>query len=152
MAINFVQGQVAVGDPSPTGPTANSNDKDVHVKVVKLTSANFTITTSTKTLVAVLPADATILGFEYWNKTKLAGNSISAATLSLGTTSGGTEFVSAFDVFTTVGTQATLTPVTGIMQNYGIPLGGDIPVYATGLATTGSPSSGEIYVSIFYVR
>jgi len=152
MAINFVQGQVAVGDPSPTGPTANSNDKDVHVKVVKLTSANFTITTSTKTLVAVLPADATILGFEYWNKTKLAGNSISAATLSLGTTSGGTEFVSAFDVFTTVGTQAKLTPVTGIMQNYGIPLGGDIPVYATGLATTGSPSSGEIYVSIFYVR
>lgn len=152
MAINFVQGQVAVGDPSPTGPTANSNDKDVHVKVVKLTSANFATTTSVKTLVAVLPADATILGFEYWNKTKLAGNSISAAALSLGTTSGGTEFVSAFDVFTTVGTQGTLTPVTGIMQNYGIPLGGDIPVYASGLATTGNPTSGEIYVSIFYVR
>jgi len=152
MAINFVQGQVAVSDPSPTGPTANSNDKDVHVKVVKLTSANFTITTSTKTLVAVLPADATILNISYWNKTKLAGNSISAAALSLGTTSGGTELVSAFDVFTTVSTAALISPVTGIMQNYGIPLGGDIPIYATGLATTGNPTSGEIYVAIQYVR
>ena len=152
MAINFVQGQVAVGDPNPTGPTANSNDKDVHVKVVKLTSANFAVTTSVKTLVAMLPADSTILRFEYWNKTKLAGASISAAVLSLGTTSGGTEFVSAFDVFTTVSTQDILSPVTGIMQNYGVPLGGDIPVYASGLATTGTPTSGEIYVSIFYVR
>lgn len=152
MSIVFVPGQVAVGDPSPTGPTPNSNIKDVLVKVVKLTSANFAITTSVKTLVAVLPADATILKFEYWNKTKLAGASISAAALSLGTTSGGTEFVSAFDVFTTVATTGTLTPVTGIMQNYNIPLGADIPVYATGLATTGTPTSGEIYVSIFYVR
>lgn len=152
MAINFVQGQVAVGDPSPIGPTPISNVKDVQTKVVKLTSANFTVTTSTKTLVAVLPADATILSFKYWNKTKLAGGSISAATLSLGTTSGGTEFVNAFDVFTTVGTQATLSPVTGIMQNYNVPLGTDIPVYATGLATTGSPTSGEIYVEIQYVR
>lgn len=152
MAINFVQGQVAVSDPNPTGPSAISNIKDVQVKVVKLTSANFTITTSTKTLVAVLPADATILKFEYWNKTKLAGGGISAAALSLGTTSGGTEFVNAFDVFTTVGTTATLSPVTGIVQNYGVPLGGDIPVYATGLATTGNPTSGEVYVSIYYVR
>lgn len=152
MAINFVQGQVAVGDPSPTGPTANSNDKDVHVKVVKLTSANFATSTSVKTLVAVLPADSTILSISYWNKTKLAGNSISAAALSLGTTSGGTEFVSAFDVFTTVSTAALISPVTGIMQNYGIPLGADIPVYASGLATTGNPTSGEIYVAIQYVR
>lgn len=152
MAINFVQGQVAVSDPSPTGPTAISNIKDVLVKVVKLTSANFTVTTATNTLVAMLPADATILRFEYWNKTKLAGGSISAAALSLGSTSGGTEFVSAFDVFTTVSTFGVITPATGIMQNYAVPLGGDIPIYAKGLATTGSPTSGEIYVSIFYVR
>lgn len=152
MAIQFVPGLVAVGDPSPTGPTSNSNIKDVVTKVVKLTSANFTVTTATNTLVAVLPADATILGFKYWNKTKLAGGSISAAALSLGTASGGTEFVSAFDVFTTVGTQALLSPVTGIMQNYALPLGGDIQVWAKGLATTGTPTSGEIYVTIEYVR
>jgi len=152
MAINFVQGQVAVGDPNPNGPSAISNIKDVVTKVVKLTSANFTVTTSTKTLVAVLPADATILGFRYWNKTKLAGGSVASATLSLGTTSGGTEFVSAFDVFTTVGTQALISPVAGIMQNYNVPLSGDIPVYATGLTTTGSPTSGEIYLEIQYVR
>lgn len=151
MAINFVQGQVAVGDPNPNGPSVISNIKDVVVKVVKLTSANFS-TTAINTLVAALPADSTILKFEYWNKTKLAGNSISAAALSLGSTSGGTEFVSAYDVFTTVGTTATLSPVTGIMQNYGLPLGSDIPVWAKGLATTGIPTSGEIYVAIYYVR
>ena len=153
MAINFVPGQVAVGDPAAgTGPNASSNIKDVVTKVVKLTSANFTVTTATNTLVAVLPADATILGFKYWNKTKLAGGSISAAAMSIGSTSGGTEFVSAFDVFTTVSTQALVQPVTGIMQNYSLPLGGDIPIWVKGLATTGSPTSGEIYLEIQYVR
>ena len=152
MAINFVQGQVAVGDPSPIGPTALSNIKQPLVTVVKLTSANFTVTTATNTLVAVLPADATILSFTYWNKTKLAGGSISAATLSLGSASAGTQFVNAFDVFTTVSTQALISPVTGIMQNYNVPAGGDIQIWASGLATTGSPTSGEIYVEIRYVR
>ena len=152
MAINFVQGQVAVGDPNPTGPTPLSNIKDVVTKVVKLTSANFTVTTATNTLVARLPADATILSMSYWNKTKLAGGSISAAAMSVGSTSGGTEFVSAFDVFTTVGTMAFLSPITGIMQNYSLPLGGDIPSWVKGLATTGSPTSGEVYLVIEYVR
>lgn len=152
MAINFVPGQVALGDPNPTGPTPISNIKDVVTKVVKLTSANFTVTTATNTLVAMLPADATILSMRYWNKTKLAGGSIAGAAMSVGSTSGGTEFVSAFDVFTTVGTMAFLSPITGIMQNYSLPLGGDIPIWVKGLATTGSPTSGEIYLVIEYVR
>jgi hypothetical protein len=152
MAINFVQGQVAVSDPNPGGPTATSNIKTVVTTVVKLTSANFTVTTATNTLVAVLPADATILGFKYWNKTKLAGGSISAAAMSIGTASAGTQFVNAFDVFTTVGTQAIISPVTSIMQNYNIPYGTDIQVWVSGLATTGSPTSGEIYLEIQYVR
>ena len=65
MAIQFVPGQVAVSDPNAAypNPTAISNIKDVVVKVVKLTSANFTVTTATNTLVAVLPADATILEY-----------------------------------------------------------------------------------------
>lgn len=153
MAINFVQGQVAVGDPSPTGPTATSNIKDVVVKVIKLTSANFSTSGGTNTLVAVLPADATILEISAWKKTQLSGNSISAATLSLGSTSGGTEFVNAYDIYgATTNNQVYLNPQAGIMQNYAVPLGGDINIYAKGVATTGNPTAGEIYVKILYVR
>ena len=43
----------------------------------------------------MLPADATILDMKLWVKTQLAGGSISAATLALGTTSGGTEIMAA---------------------------------------------------------
>jgi len=135
-----------------TNPTVTSNIKEPYVKIVKLTFADFAITTSVKRLVAWLPADASITGFEYWNKTKLAGNSIDGATLSLGTASGGTQFVSAFDVFTTVGTNAVLSPVTGIYQPYAVPLGGDIPIWTAGLTTTGTPTSGEIYLLIKYIR
>jgi hypothetical protein len=153
MAINFVQGLVAVGDPNPNGPSAISNIKDVVVKVVKLTSANYTVTTSTKTLVAVLPADATILDMKLWVKTQLAGGSISAATLALGTTSGGTEIMAAnAAAYGAAGVNSTLTPVVGMMQNYSLPLGADIQVWASGLATTGTPTSGEQYLSIYYVR
>lgn len=152
MAINFVQGQVAVGDPNPGGPTATSNIKDKFVKVVKLTSANFT-TTNVDTLVAVLPADATILGFDFWVKTQLAGGSVSAATLSLGSSSGGTQFVSASTLaFGTAGTYTTMPAVSGIMQNYNVPLGSDIQIYARGTATTGNPTSGELYLAINYAR
>jgi hypothetical protein len=154
MAINFVQGQVAVSDPNPNGPSATSNIKDVAVKVVKLTSANYAVTTSVKTLVAVLPADATILSYELWVKTQLAGGSISAATLSLGTTSGGTDIMAANSAaYGAAGVGTKLTPVVGgLMQNYNIPNGGDIPIYANGLATTGTPTSGEQYLAIYYVR
>jgi len=153
MAINFVQGLVAVGDPNPTGPSTISNIKDVVVKVVKLTSANYAVTTSVKTLVAVLPADATIIDMKLWVKTQLAGGSISAATLALGTTSGGAELMAANSAaYGAAGVNATLTPIIGIMQNYNVPLGDDIRVYASGLATTGTPTSGEQYLSIYYVR
>jgi len=153
MAFIFVPGLVAVGDPSPTGPTANSNTKEVCVKVVKLTSANYTVTTSTKTLVAILPADATILGFKLWVKTQLAGGSVSAATLKLGTVSDGAELMVAnAAAFGAAGVATVLTPVVGIFQNYALPLGADIQIWATGLATTGTPTSGEMYLSVEYVR
>jgi hypothetical protein len=154
MAINFVPGQVAVSDPTAgTGPNANSNIKDVVVKAVKLTSANFTVTTATNTMVAVLPADATILSFRLWVKTQLAGGSVSAATLSLGTASAGTQFVSASALaFGAASTYSVMPAVSGIMQNYNIPYGNDIQVWASGLATTGTPTSGELYLIIEYVR
>lgn len=138
-------------DPNSAGPFPTFQIKNVQTKAFKLTFANFA-TAAVNTLLGKLPADASILSFEYWNKTKLAGNSISAATLSVGSTSGGTEFVSAYDVFTTVGTQAILSPVTGILQPYSLPLGSDISIYASGASTTGTPTSGEIYLIIKYVR
>lgn len=151
MAINFVQGQVAVGDPNPGGPSATSNDKDVHVKVVKLTSANFG-TTAVNTLVAVLPADSTILSIDKVVKTQLAGGGITAATVNIGSSSGGTQFASAYSVFDAAGVNAMVTPLTGTIQNYSLPPGADIPVWVGGTATTGAPTSGEIYLAINYVR
>lgn len=151
MAIIFVPGQVAIGDPSPTGPTANSNTKDVQTKVVKLTSANFS-TGGTNTQVAVLPADSSITGMRLWVKTQLAGGSISAATFSVGTASAGTQFVSAITAFAAAGTYTMVSPITGIVQNYNIPYGQDIQVWVNGTATTGNPTSGEIYLIVEYVR
>ena len=86
MAFVFTGGQVAVSDPStgggPSGPTATSNIKDVVMKAVKLTSANFS-TTGVNTKVAVLPPDASIVRLSLWTNVQLAGGSISAATISL---------------------------------------------------------------------
>lgn len=151
MAIQFVPGQVAVGDPSPIGPTATSNIKDLQVKVVKLTSANFT-TGGTNTQVAVLPADSSVLGMRLWVKTQLAGGSVSAATYSIGTASAGTQFVSAVTAFAAAGVYTVVTPITAIIQNYSIPYGQDIQVWVNGTATTGNPTSGELYLIIEYVR
>ena len=151
MAIQFVPGQVAVGDPYPTGPTVNSNvNKDVVVKAVKLSSANFG-TSAVNTLAAVLPADATILSMRLWVRTQLAGGGITAATINVGTASG-TQFVSAFNSFGTAGAYSVITPISNIMQNYAVPLGGDIPIWVGGTATTGNPTSGEIYLIVEYVR
>ena len=152
MAIQFVPGQVAVGDPYPTGPTVNSNvNKDVVVKAVKLSSANFG-TSAVNTLAAVLPGDATILRMRLWVRTQLAGGGITAATINVGTSSGGTQFVSAFNSFGTAGAYSVITPISGIMQNYQIPVTGDIPIWVGGTATTGAPTSGEIYLIVEYVR
>lgn len=149
--INFVPGQVAVGDPSPSGPNATSNDKIVHTKVVKLTSANFT-TTGVNTLVAVFPADATILGVDYYTKTVLSGNGVTAPTVSLGSASAGTQFASAAAMTNTAGVNAKLTPLTALMQNYQVPLGADISMWVAGACSTGNPTAGEIYLTFYYVR
>ena len=152
MAIQFVAGQVAVGDPSPIGPTALSGPaKDVQVKIVKLSSANFA-TVAVNTKVAVLPAEVTIIGIQTWVKTALSGNSVASPTLSLGTASAGTEFTSALAITNTTGTFAVATPITGIVQNYAVPLGTDVQVWASGSCSTGNPTAGEIYVIIQYVR
>jgi hypothetical protein len=151
MAIQFVPGQVTISDPNPGGPSAISNVKSDLVKIVKLSGANFT-TTNTDALVAVLPADATITSMSLWIKTQLAGNSVSAAALSVGSSLGGTQFLNAVSAFGAANTFAALTPISGIYQNYQVPLGSDIQIFARGTATTGNPTSGEMYLTIRYVR
>jgi hypothetical protein len=150
MAVIFVQGQVAVSDPNPGGPSATSNIKDVVVKAVKLTSANFT-TGGTNTLVAVLPADASILNMQLLVETALTGNSISAATVDIGATSGGAGYVSAASAFGAAGTNSMLSKLGGV-EHYNVPLGADKPIWVKGTATTGSPTAGEMYLMVYYVR
>lgn len=138
-------------DPNSSGPFSTFQVKDVVTKVFKLTFANFT-TGNTDALIGRLPADASIVTVKTWLKTAFAGNSVASPVLSLGSTSGGTEFSSAVALTNTVGTYAVHTPITGILQAYQVPLSGEIPLYARGGCSTGSPTSGELYVIVEYVR
>jgi hypothetical protein len=140
------------GDPNSAGPFATFQIKDVVCKDIKLTFANFA-TGNVDTNVAAIPADATILGFDLWVKTQLAGNSISAATISIGSSSGGTQFASALAAaFGAAGVATKLSPVTGIHQAYNPPYTSDINIWVRGNSTTGTPTSGEMYLTIYYVR
>lgn len=151
MPTQFLTGQVAISDPYPGGPTATTNVHQGQSKIIRLTGANFT-TGGAQNLVAVLPADACITSMSLWIKTQLAGGSVSAATLSLGLTAGGTDFLSAISAFGTASTKAVLSPISGIFENYNVPWGTDLRIYATGTATTGNPTSGEMYLEISYTR
>lgn len=139
-------------DPNSAGPFPTFQLKDQYTKVIKLTNANFG-TVAVNSFLAALPADASIMSMVYWNKTKLNGGGITAATLNIGITSGGTDFVSAFDILTPAsGAQGFISPITGILQPYNIPYGPDIKFWFGGTATTGNPTGGEIYIAINYVR
>jgi hypothetical protein len=138
-------------DPNASGPFASFQDKDVHVRVYKLTNANFT-TTNTDTLVGAIPADSSILSFETWLKTAFSGNGVTSPVISIGSASGGTQFASAVALTNTTGTQARVTPVTGILQPYGIPLGNDIQIWVRGGCSTGNPTAGELYLTLYLVR
>lgn len=143
MALNF----------SPVVPvTALSNDKQPHLKIIKLTSADFS-TGGTASVKAVIPADASILEMTYWKKTAFSGGGITAATLSIGITGTATYFANAFDVHTpAAGTRGSVTPMTNLIQDTSLPLGSDYSILVTGTATTGNPTAGELYIEIRYVR
>lgn len=132
-------------------PTATSNDKVVHQKTVRLTSADFT-TAGAASVKAVLPADSSILGFSQWTNVQLAGGGITAATLSVGVAGAPAKFLSAVTAFGAAGAYVWPATQTNILQAYNLPLGPDISLLFTGTATTGNPTSGEIYVTIWYVR
>lgn len=138
-------------DPNSAGPFSTFQVKDVVTKVFKLTFANFT-TANTDALIGRLPADASIISVNTWLKTAFSGNGVTSPVLSLGSSSGGTQFSSAVALTNTVGTFATHSPITGICQEYQVPLGGEIPLYARGGCSTGNPTAGELYVLVKYVR
>lgn len=139
-------------DLNPGGPSPISNDKSVHCKVAKLTFSNFT-TVGVNTLLFDLPADSTITNIRLWVKTQLAGGSVSAATLALGSASGGAQFAAAnAAAFGAAGVNSTLSPILAIMQPYNVPNGPDIQIWGAGVAATGNPTSGEMYVTVDYVR
>lgn len=140
-------------DPNSSGPFSTFQVKNNQTKVLKLTNANFS-TAGVNTFVAALPADASILNISLWVKTQLAGGSVSAATISVGSASAGTQFVNANTAaFNTAGVRAGLSPITNIMQAYNVPYTtGDIQIWVNGTSTTGNPTSGEMYLEISYVR
>lgn len=138
-------------DPNSAGLFSTFQVKDVVTRVFKLTFANFT-TTNTDTLIGKFAADSSIIQVTTWLKTAFAGNSVASPVLSLGSSSGGTQFSSAVAITNTVGTQALHSPMAGIMQEYTVPLGGEINLYARGGCSTGNPTSGELYVMVQFVR
>lgn len=143
---------IIYNDPNTSGPFSTFQVKDVVIKVVKLTFADFA-TGGTASVKAALPADASIVELSYWKKTAFSGNGITAATLSIGTPANATYFANAVDVHSSAaGTDARITPVTNILQEYQVPLGGEYQIQFTGTATTGNPTAGEIYIKIVYVR
>ena len=139
-------------DPNSAGPFSTFQVKEAKVKVFKLPYTLFVNGGGTPTLLGKLPADASIIRISTWVETALAGNTVSAPTLSLGSASGGTQFTSALAITNTVKTYAVSNLVTGIMQSYGVPLGGEINLWALGDCTSGPPTSGLIYLMVEYVR
>lgn len=141
MAVNYADNRV----------TATSNNKSVHVKSVKLTFADVT-TAGANSVKAVLPAQSTILGFQFWKKTQLSGNGITAATLSIGIPGAATSFVNAADILTPTAGDTSFLRSTTTHQNYDPGNRTDISLLFTGTATTGNPTAGEFYVDIIYAE
>lgn len=140
-------------DPNTSGPFSDFQVKNTQVKVFKLTNTNFG-TTAVNTLIGALAADSSILAMTLWVKTPLTGNSISAATISVGSASGGTQFVNANTAaFGAQGVRTSLSPINGIYQPYNVPYTtGDIQIWISGAATTGIPTAGEMYLEVSFVR
>lgn len=149
MSFNF-NGLPTQTFPSPTNPIV----KDLHMKAVKLTFADFT-TGGTASVKAYVPADASIVGFEQWTKTTFAGNGVTVVSLQIGITGTVAKYLAASTIALT---GPSIVAVPGGVQNnlYAeydpTAPGGDIPLLFTGTATTGNPTSGEAYILIKYVR
>lgn len=150
MSFNF--STVGANGPTPTAPAA----KDIQCKAVKLTSANFT-TGGTASVVAYLPADASIVRVSTYIGTTFSGNGVTALAYTLGVTGTAAKYVTSTTMGITASAaapvQAILTGGGGAFQEWNpAQPGGDVPLLFTGTATTGNPTAGEAYLLIEYVR
>ncbi len=129
-------------------PTATSNVKDVCVKSFQVSRTDTTpVAGSPK---AVIPADATLLGISIIGT--VASDAGTTATVSIGTTTGSTEWVNAFDIKTN-GAKQNLPNMLVVGNLNGIPLGNDVQVFAKYAETGGaSTTGGPWYVQVTYVR
>lgn len=132
--------------PDPN-PTTTSNVKQLFVKEVQISR-----TTTASTVLAVLPADATIL-FMVVRSTAVS-DAGTTATISLGNLSSATAYINALNVKTT---PAANTPTMVVQSNLGnisgIPLGSDqqvVGVYAE--SGTASTAGGPWVIDIVYTR
>ena len=150
-----------VADLVPLNPTMVSPDyptrKDYHLVPFQVVRTN---TTATK--VAVLPADATILGFRFYIQTPSNAGTTAIVTLTgqgVGPT-GATFAFGSQSVLAAAGNtglmNATVNTVTGIFnleRPPAVQTSGDIIIYATYAETgTASTTGGPFYFVIEYVR
>jgi hypothetical protein len=138
-------------DPNAAGPFQSFQLKDLQVRVHKIGFASFT-TTGVNLLLGSYPPDTAFVGFDVWTQTALAGGGITSPVYSLGNVAAGTQFASAVALTNTTGTQAKVTPVTGILQEHDPTNRTDINLWFRGACSTGNPTSGSIYVVVYYAR
>jgi hypothetical protein len=125
--------------------------KDIEVKVFSVPFSYFA-TGNVDTLLGTFPADTAFLGFDVWVGTVLAGNGVTSPVVSLGSASGGTQFASAVAVTNSAGYNAKLTPVTGILQAHDNINRTDIRLFLRGGCSTGTPTSGQMYLVVYFAR
>jgi hypothetical protein len=137
---------------SPLGPTR---------KAYHLVPFQVVRTGTTATKVAVLPADATILGIRWYVQTATSGGGTTGATVTLtgqGVGPGGATFAfGSQSVFATgygfMGTVNTVTGVFNLERPPAVQTSGDIIIYATYAEVGGtSTAGGPFYFVIEYVR
>ena len=127
-------------DMNPGGPSAISNDKDLHVKSCLITTGD---TFSTTVLKAVIPADGTIVGIQFIIPTGTA-----TATISVGDAGGAATYVNAYSAATAGQFWPPLVKA-GNVSTSGVPIGTDARITVTvGTATL----TTAVYMNIYYVR
>ena len=150
-----------VADLTPLNPTQISPLNPVR-KAYHLVPLDVARTNTTATKVAVLPADATILGIRWFVQTPTSGGGTTAATVTFtGQGVGPTGATFAFgsqSVFTAGmglmnGTVNTVTGFFNLERPPAVQTSGDIIIYATYAETGGtSTAGGPFYFVIEYVR
>lgn len=142
-----ISGDKLAGDSSGFGPNQGN--------AILFQSTSITQnSTSAVTSELFLPANARIVGF--YIDVLTAFNSATSATLSVGITAGGTDYVSGVDVHTAAGRIAPIFTAAQLAAMDGVTLLGAASAVAPPLFVTitpvGATSAGYVQVGILYVQ